>query len=99
MQKSNWVGLRERDNFAYTKGGIPVYGPECRNSLIISDLEKGVIEGVSNQFLIQNSGKSYSIPITKVDEIMDASKEFLNRNQILIKFLIILDQMILIEIK
>jgi hypothetical protein len=37
MQKNNWIGLRERDNFAYVKGQKPIYSKNCRNSLIISD--------------------------------------------------------------
>ena len=77
MQKYEWLGIREIDNFSYTKGEIPIYDSNCNNSIIISNLEKGIIKGISNHALIENHGQSYLIPITEIDEIVGVSKEML----------------------
>ena len=82
MQKNEWVGLRERDNFSYTKGKIPVYDSNCNNGIIISNLEKGIIEGRSNHALIENHWKSYIIPITEIDEIINISKEMFGKERV-----------------
>ncbi len=85
MQKSNWTGLRERDNFAYTRGQSLVYSPDCKNSLIVSDSTKGQVKGISNHALIENLGKRYLIPITKINEIINTSKEIFGRERIFYK--------------
>ncbi len=85
MQKYKWFGLRERDNFSYTCGAIPIWNTDCHNSLIISNLEKDFVKGINNYALIQNSGKNYSIPITNIDKILDLSKEVLSGNKIFYK--------------
>ncbi|MCK5625078.1 hypothetical protein KAI04_04515 [Candidatus Pacearchaeota archaeon] len=85
MKKYEWIGLREKDNFSYIKGENPIYDTNCHNSLIISNLEEGVIKGVSNHALIKNSGKNYLIPITKINEIIDLSKEILNESKVFYK--------------
>lgn len=77
MQRNNWIGLRERDNFAYTLGQHPVYSPDCKNSLIISDSNKGEIEGISNQALIFEKGKRYLLPIEKIKKILDIAQNSL----------------------
>ena len=74
MQENDWIGLRERDNFAYVIGQKPIYPKDCKNSLIISDLNKGKVEGISNSALIRKNGKEYLIPINNIEEILRISK-------------------------
>ena len=83
MQKYEWLGAREKDNFSYTRGGIPIYDPTCNNSIIISNLEKGITKRISNHALIETPERSYLIPITEIDEIIGVSKEILKRERIL----------------
>ena len=82
MGNSNWIGLRERDNFFYTKGEIPQYDLDCHNSIVISNLEKGFIKGINNHALIRDNGKSYLMPITEIDQIVKISSAILNREKI-----------------
>jgi Ser/Thr protein kinase RdoA (MazF antagonist) len=81
MENYNWFGSRERDNFSYTKGAS-AYNHHCNNSLIISNSSNGFIEGVNNHALINNSGKSYLISITKIDDIINLSKEILKGGRV-----------------
>ena len=85
MQKYEWLGAREKDNFSYTRGGIPIYDPTCNNSIIISNLEKGITKRISNHALIETPERSYLIPITEIDEIIGVSKEILKRERIFYK--------------
>jgi len=85
MQKYEWLGTRERDNFQYTRGEIPIYDKTCNNSIIISNLEKGIIKGISDQALINNRGEIYLIPITNIDEIISISKEMLGEERVFYK--------------
>jgi Ser/Thr protein kinase RdoA (MazF antagonist) len=85
MQRDNWIGTRDRDNFAYTKGQSPVYSKNCKNSLIITDSTKGKIEGRSNYALINKDGKEYLIPISEIGEILGISKKIFESNEILYK--------------
>jgi len=82
MQKSNWVGLRERDNFAYTRGQFPVYSPDCKNNLIVSDSTSGNIEGISNHALIIEKGKEFKIPIGNVREILGFARDLIKNQKI-----------------
>lgn len=82
MQKANWIVLRERDNFAYTRGQSPVYSPDCKNSLIVSDSTNGNIEGISNHALIIEKGKEFKIPIEKIGEIFGFAKDLIKNQKI-----------------
>lgn len=83
MQENNWIGLRERDNFAYVRGQRPIYFKNCKNSLIISDSNKGEIEGISNHALIFENGKKYLIPIKEVNNIMNIAQNILGEKEII----------------
>ncbi|MCA9487962.1 MAG: phosphotransferase [Nanoarchaeota archaeon] len=83
MQKDNWIGLRERDNFCYTQGQIPSYSPDCKNSLIISDLDKGNIQGISDHALIVENGKKYLIPIEKIKDILSIVQEIIGEKKVI----------------
>jgi Ser/Thr protein kinase RdoA (MazF antagonist) len=85
MQRDNWIGTRDKDNFAYTLGQKSVYSKSCKNSLIITDKKEGLIHGRSNHALIQNKGKSYLIPITKIDRILEVSEEMIGFEKIFYK--------------
>ena len=85
MQNYRLIGSRERDNFFYTRGAIPVCNLDSHNSLIISNLEKGVIEGVNNYALIQDQNNIHTISITETEEIIDASFKILNNEKIFYK--------------
>lgn len=85
MQKDDWVGSREGDNFSYTKGEMPIYGMDCKNSLILSDLRRGQIEGMSNHAFIKKNGKKYLIPIAEFDEILGISKNLFGKEKIFYK--------------
>ncbi len=85
MQKYEWLGTRKKDNFSYTKGEIPIYYSDCKNSIIISDLKEGIIKGISNYALINNQGKSNLIPITAVDEIINFSEKMLGEERVFYK--------------
>ena len=85
MQRPDWIGLRERDNFFYTKGAIPIYDPESNNSIIISNSKKGFLQTTSNNALIKDKDKSYLIPITEIDEILNISSKILKGKRIFYK--------------
>jgi Ser/Thr protein kinase RdoA (MazF antagonist) len=83
MQENNWIGLRERDNFAYVRGQIPIYSKKCKNSLIISDSNKGEIKGISNHALIFGNGKRYLIPIEEIKDILGIAQNLLGDKRII----------------
>jgi Ser/Thr protein kinase RdoA (MazF antagonist) len=85
MENRDWIGLRERDNFFYTKGEAPLCDLDCHNSIIVSNLEEGSVKGISNHALIKDKGKSYLIPITEIDEIVKVSSVILNKEKIFYK--------------
>lgn len=83
MQENNWIGLRERDNFAYVRGQKSIYSKNCKNSLIVSDSTKGEIEGISDYALIFENGKRYLIPIEKIKNILDIAQNLLGDKEII----------------
>lgn len=85
MQKSNWIGTRDRDNFAYTLGQKQVYSKCCKNSLIITDSTKGSIEGKSDYALINKDGKEYLIPISEIEKILEMSENMIGSERIFYK--------------
>ena len=85
MQGSNWIGLRERNNFSYTLGQTPIYKSNCKNSLVISDSNKGNIEGISDHALILENGKEYLIPITEINRILEVAQNLLGERKIFYK--------------
>lgn len=82
MGRYDWVGLRERDNFFYTKGEVPLCDSDCKNSIVLSNLEEGFVNGISNHALIKDKDKSYLIPITEIDEVVKLSSMILNKEKI-----------------
>jgi len=83
MQRNNWIGLREKDNFAYTLGQKPIYSKDCKNSIIISDRKEGFVEGISNYALIRGNGKEYLISINEIEKIFEISREIIGEGNIL----------------
>ena len=82
MQNHVWTGTRERDNFFYTNGAIPVCSSNCHNSLIISNSKNGSIESISDYALIEDEKRAYIIPITETDEIINHASKILKNGKI-----------------
>jgi fructosamine-3-kinase len=82
MQRNNWIGTRDRDNFTYTLGQKPVYSKHCKNSLIITDKKEGLVKGRSNHALIINNGEEALIPINKIDIILEVSEKLIGDERI-----------------
>ncbi|MDP2628737.1 MAG: phosphotransferase [Nanoarchaeota archaeon] len=85
MQKDELIGTRERDNFLYTRGETSFYDKNCNNSIIISNLEKGVVKGITNHAVINDGRRNYLIPITEIEEILDISSKMLRKKCVLYK--------------